>query len=77
MLIVSLLGIEVFIIFNVSKLKLFQGHLFSTTVKNNVIPIRCSILCTSKLCRPVSSILFFKITGIFLLKNVKLNIHIL
>ena len=77
MVIISILGIVIFIILNARKLKLCREHLFSNAVKvmlfisdaQNYIPV--------KLCRTTGSIHLFKITGKILPEHIKLKRNIL
>ena len=55
-LIISILGIVVFIILNASKLKLFRGHLFSNAVKVMLFITYAQYYIPVKLCRKAGSI---------------------
>ena len=77
MLIISMLGIVVFIILNITKLKLLRGHLFSNTVKIMLIISNAEYYAPVKLCTSGGSIHLFKITGKLPPRNVNLNKHIL
>ena len=72
-----LLGIEVLIILNVRKLKLFRGHLYSNAVKIVLFISEAQQYVPVKLCRAVGNIHLFKITGKLFPEDVKLNKHIL
>ena len=77
MLIISLLGIVVFVIFNVRELKLFRGHLFSITVKIMLCISDAQYYVLLTLCRVADSMHLFKITGKLPPKHIKLIKHIL
>ena len=77
MLIISSLGILVFLILNVRKQKLFRAHLFSNTVKLMLFISHVQYYVPVKLCRTVGSIHLFKITGNLFLEHVRLNKHLL
>ena len=51
MLIISILGIVVFVILNARKLNLFRGHLFSNTVKIMLFVLDAQYYILVKLCR--------------------------
>ena len=72
-----LLGVVVFIILNIRKLKLFRGYLFSDEVKRILFISDAQYYVSVKLCRTVVSIYSFKNTGKLLTEHVKLNKHIL
>ena len=76
MLIIMLLGIVIFIILNIRKLKLFRGHLFSSAVKIILFITDAQSYVPVKLCRTAGSIHLFKLSGKLLLEHVKLNKHI-
>ena len=76
MLIISLLGIVVFLILNVRKLKL-RGHLLSNVVKIMLFISDAQYYVPVKLPRTAGSTHLFKITGHLLPDHVKLNKHIL
>ena len=63
MLILSILGIVVFIIMNARKLRLFRGHLFSNAVKIILFLSDAQYSMPVQLCRTARSIHLFKITG--------------
>ena len=66
MLTILLLGIAVFLILNIRKLKLSGGHLFSNTVIKIMLFISdVQYYVPVKLCRTAGSIHLFKITGKF------------
>ena len=77
MLIISLLGIVVFITLNMRKLKLFRGHLFSNTVKIMLFISDVQYYVSVKVCGIVGSMHLLKIIGKLLPQHVKLNKHIL
>ena len=77
MLIIPLLGIVVFLILNVRKLKLFRGCLFPNAVKIMLFISDAQQYVLVKLCRTVGSIHLLKITGKLFLEHVKLNKYIL
>ena len=62
MLIILLLGIIVFIIFNVRKLKLFREHLFSNAVKVMLFISVTQYYAPVEVCRAVEDIHLLKIT---------------
>ena len=74
MLIISLLGIVVFIVLNIRKLKVFRGHLFSNAIKIMLFISDAQYCAPVKLCRTVGSIHLFRQ---LLPEHVKLNKHIL
>ena len=63
MLIISILGIVVFIILNARRLKLFRGYLFSNAVKIMLFISDAQYYVLVKLYRTVGSIHLFEITG--------------
>ena len=63
MLHLAILGIQIFIILNARKLKLFRGHLFSNAVKIMLFISHAQYYVTGKLCRTTGSIYLFKIMG--------------
>ena len=76
MLIISILGLVLFVVIKFRKLKLFRGHLISNAVKNYVIFIGYKIYnVPTKLCKMAQSIHFFKITGTLTSENIKLKRH--
>ena len=77
MLIISILGIAIFIIINARKLKLFRGHLFSNTVKIMLFISDAQNYTPIKMCRTAGSIHLFKITGKLILEHIKLKRNIL
>ena len=66
--IIIIIGLVVFMILQVRRIKLCRGQLFS-----NAFYIRCTILCTSNIVRTAGSIHLFKITGRLTADKVKLN----
>ena len=77
MLAILLLGRVEFIIFNLRKLKLFKGHLFSYTVKIMLFISYVQYYVPVKLYRGVGSIHLSKITKKLLSKHAKLNKQVL
>ena len=77
MLIISLLGIAVFIIINVKKLKIYSRHLFPNAVEVMLFISDAQYYVPVKFCRAAGGIHLFKIMGNLLPKHVKLNKHIL
>ena len=77
MLIISLLGIVVFLVENVRKFKVFGRHLFSNVVKIMLFISDTKYCAPVKLPRTAGSVDLFKITGKLLPKHVKLNKHML
>ena len=63
MLIISILGIVIFIILNARKLKLFTGHLFSNAVTIMLFISDAQYYISVKMCRTAGSIHLLKITG--------------
>ena len=45
---ISIIGLVIFDILQVRKIKVCRGQLFSNAVKNNAFYIRCTKLCTNK-----------------------------
>ena len=58
-----ILGLMIFVVINVRKLKLFRGHIFSNAVKIMLFILDTQYYVPVKLCRTVGSIQLFKITG--------------
>ena len=58
-----ILGIIIFIVINIRKLKLFRGHLFSNAVKVMLFISDGQYYLPVNLCRTAASIHLFKITG--------------
>ena len=78
MLIISILGIVVFIFLNARRLKLFRGHLFSNAIKVMLFISDAQYYVPVKLCRTAGSkIHLFKITGKITPKHIKLKKNIL
>ena len=77
MLSLSILGIEIFLILNARKLKLFRGHLFSNAVKIMLFMSDVQYYIPVKLCTAAGSIHLFKITGKLIPEHVKLKRNIL
>ena len=77
MLRLSILGIVIFIIPNVRKLKLFRGHLFSNAIKIMLFISDAEYNMPIKLCTTAGSIHLFKITGKLSPEQVKLKRNIL
>ena len=76
MLIISILGIVVFIILNSRRLKLFRGHLFSNAVKMLFIS-DAQYYIPVKLCKTAGGIDLFKNTGKSSPYDIKLKRNIL
>ena len=77
MLSLLILGIVIFIILNVRKLKLFRGHLFSNTVKIMLFISDAQYYIPVKMCKTAESIHLFKITGKLIPIHIKLKRNIL
>ena len=77
MLVISLLGIIEFVIFNSQNLRLFKGHLFYSAVKVMVFLSDVQYYVPLKLCRPAGSTHLFKITKRLTPKYVKITHNIL
>ena len=77
MLIISILGIIVFVILNVRKLKVFRRHLVSNAVKIMLFISDSQYYILVKLCRTAGSIHLFKITGKLISEHIKLKRKIL
>ena len=77
MLSLSILSIIIFIILNARQLKLFRGHLSSSTVKIMLFIQDAQYYVPAKLCRTTGSIHLFKITGNLTPEHIKLKGNIL
>ena len=73
MLSISILGLVLFIIIKLKKLKLFRGHLFSNSVKIMLFILDTKYYVPIKLCKMAGSIHLFKITRTLTSENVKLK----
>ena len=73
MLGISILGLVLFAIIKLRKLKLFRGHLFSNTVIIMLFILDTKYYVPIKLCKTVGSIHLFKITGTLPSENVQLK----
>ena len=73
MLSLSILGIVIFIILSVRKLKLFRGHLFSNSVKIMLFISDVQYYVPAKVCKEAGSRHLFKITGKLIPEHVKLK----
>ena len=67
------LGLTIFVIIKLRKLKLFRGHLFSNTVKIMLFVLDTNYYAPIKLCKTTGSICLFKITGTLTSENIKLK----
>ena len=73
MLCISILGLLIFIIIKLRKLKLFRGYLFSNAVKITLFISDTKYYVPIKLCKTAGSIHLFMITGTLTSENVKLK----
>ena len=71
MLSISILGLILFVIIKLRKLKLFRGHLFSNAVKIMLFISDTKYYIPIKLCTMAGNIHLFKITGTLTSENVK------
>ena len=70
---ILLLGLLIFILMNLRKLKLFRGHLLSNAVKIMLFVSNTKYYVPIKLCKTEGSIHLFKITGTLTSENVELK----
>ena len=68
-----ILGLRIFVIVNIRKLKLFRGHMFSNAVKIMMLILDTQYYVPVKLCRTVGSIHLFKLTGKLTLEQITLK----
>ena len=73
----TIIGLVIFAILQVRRIKLCRGQLFLNVVKIMLFISDIQYYVPIKLCKTASSIHFFKITGILMLDKVKLNKHYL
>ena len=73
MLGILLLGLTIFVIIKMRKLKLFRGHSFSNEVKIMLFVLHTKYYIPIKLCKMTGIIHLFKITGTLTFEDVKLT----
>ena len=73
MLGISSLGLVLFVVIKLRKLKVFRGHLFLNAVKIMLFIWDTTYYVPIKLCKTVGSIHLFKITGTLTSENIKLK----
>ena len=71
----TIIGLVIFAILQVRRLKLCRGHIFSNVVKIMLFISDVQYYVPIKLCKTAGSIHLFKITGILMPDKVKLNKH--
>ena len=72
---ISIVGLVIFTILQVGRIKLCRGQLFSNVVKIMLFISDLQYYIPIKLCKTAGSIHPFKLTGILMPDKVKLNIH--
>ena len=72
---ISIIGLVIFAILQVRRIKLCRGQSFSNAVKIILFISHVQYYVPIKLCKTVSSIHLFKITGILTPEKVNLNKH--
>ena len=72
---IAIIGLVIFVILQVKRIKLCRGHLFSNVVKIILFISDVQYYVPVKLCKTAGSIHLFKITGMLTPDKVKLNKH--
>ena len=72
---ISIIGLAIFMILQVKRIKLCRGQLFFNVVKIMLFMSDVQYYVPVKLCKTVGSIHLFKITGMLMPEKVKLNKH--
>ena len=72
---IVIIGLVVFAILQVRRIRLFRGQLFLNVVKKLLFISDIQYYVPVKLCKMVGSIHLFKISGKFMIDKVKLNKH--
>ena len=72
---ITIIGLGIFMILQVRRIKLYRGQLFSNVVKIMLFISDVQYYVPIKLCKTAGSIHLFKITGILMPDKVKINKH--
>ena len=72
---ITIIGLAIFAILQVRRIKLCRGELFSNIVKIMVFISDVQHYVMIKLCKAAGSIHLFKITGILMPDKIKINKH--